>query len=256
MIEGQKSWITNAGDPLTLGVTVLAVTGGAQHKKKFSCFLIPTDTEGFHQELIRGKMMWRSTSTAHLTFDQVRVSADALLGNKDRGLAQMMTLLDEGRLSLSALALGLSKEVFNQALAFAQGRHSPSGPLIQNQAISFKLADMALKIATAEALLSSAQAAWETPRLESHQDNHPSDSSPRASSVDHRGASLKASMTKLYTSEVAEFCTREAQQILAARGLIKPHIVERHARDATLLRIGEGTSEIQRMIIARRLSPL
>ena len=235
VLSGEKSWITNTGHEQCVGVTVLAVTGedDSGSKKKFSCFLVPLCSQGVSQELIKGKMMWRSTSTAHLKFSDVPLPPEALLGEEGRGFHQMMSLLDEGRLSLSALALGLSKEVFDLSLEYSQKRRSFSKALIAHQGVGFKLADMALKIETAQTLM-----------LKALMCQGPSS----------RYTQL-ASMAKLHSSEVAEFCTREAQQIFAARGLIKPHVVERHFRDAVLLRIGEGTSEIQRMIISRLLKP-
>lgn len=262
VLTGEKCWITNTGHEICAGLTVLAATGesgvsggsnteggagasqrGADHppskervgrrNKEYSCFLVPLPIAGLQVRPIKGKMMWRATSTAHLVFSEVRLPAEALLGERGRGFAQMMSLLDEGRLSLTALALGLAKEVFDLALGYAQKRHAFGKPLISHQGVGFKLADMAVKIETAEALMLKALA------------------------FEGRGReySQRASMAKLYSSEVAEFCTREAQQIFAARGLIKPHVVERHYRDAALLRIGEGASEIQRMIIARSLVP-
>ena len=230
VINGAKMWITNASTPLTAGITVQAITGKRNDgSNEISCFLVPTDAPGVTIRDMKGKMMWRSSSTGEIYFDQVRVSADAMLGKRGQGFSIMMRTLDQGRLSIGAMGLGLAKGAYQLAVRYAMERTTFGKPIFQHQAISFKLAEMAMRIEAAENMLY--KAAW------LNDINQP--------------FAKQAAMAKLYCSEVAEFCAREGQQIFGGYGLMKDYHIERHYRDAALLRIGEGTSEILKIVISR-----
>ena len=232
VISGSKLWITNSANPLTKGITVQAVTGKRPDGgPELSCFIVPSGTKGLTQKEMHGKMMWRSSNTGELYFDQVRVPESFILGQKGQGFKIMMETLDNGRLSIAAMGLGLAKGAFQMARDYALTRETFGVPIASHQAIAFKLADMATRIEACEGVLY--KACW------LKQNGQP--------------FGKVAAMAKLYGSEVAEFCAREGQQIFGGYGLMKEYPIERFYRDAALLRIGEGTSEIQRMVIARHL---
>lgn len=232
VINGSKIWITNSACDLTKGITVQAVTGKTpQGKQELSCFIVPVPSDGLVQRPMKDKMMWRSSNTGELYFENLRVPADALLGARGQGFKMMMETLDNGRLSIGAMGLGLAKGALDMALQYASERETFGKPINKHQVIAFKLAEMATRVEAAENLLY--KACW-------------------LKQTD--GAFQKlAAMAKLYCSEVAEFCAREAQQIFGGYGLMKEYPIERFYRDAALLRIGEGTSEIQRLVISRYL---
>ena len=230
-LTGHKYWITNTATEMCAGVTVLARTPSAHSPQASSCFLVPAGTQGFTQQRLEGKLMWRATSTGKLTFDQVELAEAQVLGKQGRGLAQMLEVLNSGRLSISAMAIGLARGAYESAREHALVKQTFGRVLIDHQAVGFKLAEMKTKIAAASSLLF--KAAW----LKSTQ----------------RSFHIEAAMAKLFASEVAEFCAREGLQIGGGAGLFQPHPLERFYRDATILRIGEGTSEIQKLIISRYL---
>jgi short-chain 2-methylacyl-CoA dehydrogenase len=232
VISGSKIWITNSANPLTKGITVQAVTGKVKNgEPELSCFLVPRDTKGLTCKPMHGKMMWRSSNTGELFFDAVRVKDEQRLGDRGFGFKIMMGTLDNGRLSIAAMGLGLAKGALDLTAAYCKQRKTFGKFLHQHQAISFKLAEMATRIEAAENLLY--KACW----------------------LKQEGLPFQklAAMAKLYCSEVAEYCAREGQQTFGGYGLMKEYPIERHYRDAALLRIGEGTSEIQRIVIARLL---
>lgn len=232
VINGSKIWITNSACPLTKGITVQAITGKrADGRPELTCFIVPSGTKGLNVKAMKGKMMWRSSNTGELYFENMRVPADSILGEKGQGFKIMMETLDNGRLSIAAMGLGLAKGAFDLTLKYAGERTTFGKPLKKHQAIAFKLAEMATRIEAAENLLY--KACWQK------QTNQPFQKT--------------AAMAKLYCSEVAEYCAREGQQTFGGYGLMKEYPIERHYRDAALLRIGEGTSEIQRMVISRYL---
>ena len=232
VINGSKVWITNSASTLTKGITVQAVTGRkADGRAELSCFIVPAGTPGLTAKVMHGKMMWRASNTGELYFDQVRVPASNLLGSRGQGFKIMMETLDNGRLSIGAMGLGLAKGAFAVTLKYAQERRTFGKPIAQHQAVGFKLAEMATRIEAAECLLY--KAAW--------------------LKQSHQPFQKEAAMAKLYCSEVAEYCAREGQQTFGGYGLMKEYPIERFYRDAALLRIGEGTSEIQRLVIARYL---
>lgn len=232
VINGSKIWITNSANPLTTGITVQAVTGKRNDgRSELSCFIVPADAKGLTAKPMHGKMMWRASNTGELYFDDIRVPGDAILGKKGEGFKQMMETLDNGRLSIGAMGLGLAKGALELTLRYAGERETFGKPICKHQAIAFKLAEMATRIEAAEGLLY--KACW----------------------LKQNGKPFQklAAMAKLYCSEVAEYCAREGQQTFGGYGLMKEYPIERHYRDAALLRIGEGTSEIQRLVISRYL---
>jgi alkylation response protein AidB-like acyl-CoA dehydrogenase len=230
VINGAKLWITNSANPLTKGITVQAVTGRKDDgRPELTCFIVPTGTKGLTARAMHGKMMWRASNTGELYFDDVRVPASNMLGERGQGFKIMMETLDNGRLSIAAMGLGLAKGAFDLTLEYAKERQTFGKPLTKHQAVAFKLAEMATRIEAAENMLY--KACW--------------------LKQEHKDFQKLAAMAKLYCSEVAEYCAREGQQTFGGYGLMKEYPIERHYRDAALLRIGEGTSEIQRLVISR-----
>jgi len=232
IINGSKIFITNAANPLTAVVTVQAVTGTrADGKKEYSCILVPAGTKGFTAKEMHKKMMWRSSNTAELYFEDCEVPEENLLGKRGEGFHQMLKTLDAGRLSIGAMGLGGAQGAFELALKYAKERVQFGRPIGENQAIAFKLANMAMEIEAARNLLY--KAAW----------------------LKDQGKpfSREAAMAKLYCSEVMKRVVTDAVQIHGGYGLMKEYNVERFFRDQKLLEIGEGTSEVQRIVIARNL---
>lgn len=232
VINGSKIWITNSANPLTKGITVQAVTGRKENgRPELSCFIVPAGTPGLTAREMHGKMMWRSSNTGELYFDNVRVPAENVLGEIGQGFKIMMDTLDNGRLSIAAMGLGLAKGAYEMTLAYAKERRTFGVSISKHQAVGFKLAEMATRIEAAEGLLY--KACWLRQNKKPFQ--------------------KLAAMAKLYCSEVAEYCAREGQQTFGGYGLMKEYPIERFYRDAALLRIGEGTSEIQRLVISRHI---
>jgi alkylation response protein AidB-like acyl-CoA dehydrogenase len=231
VINGSKIFITNASTAITLGSTVQVVTGDHDGHKEFSAIIVPQNTHGFKAVTMHDKMMWRASNTSELYFDDCRVPESNLLGHVGQGSHIMLHTLDSGRLSIAAMGLGLAQGAFELAMGYAQERKQFGKPIAKFQAISFKLADMATKIELARNLLY--KACW----LKDHK----------------RPFAKEAAMSKLYCSEIAKEVADEAVQIHGGYGLMKAYDIERFYRDQRLLQIGEGTSEIQRMVIARHL---
>ncbi len=232
VINGAKIWITNSAHEMTAGITVQAVTGRrADGRAELSCFLVPADAKGLTRRAMKGKMMWRASNTGELYFDDVRVPESDMLGRQGEGFKQMMETLDNGRLSIGAMGLGLAKGALDLTLRYAKERKTFGVPISKHQAVAFKLAEMATRIEAAESLMY--KACW--------------------LKQEHKSFNKVAAMAKLYCSEVAEYCVREGQQTFGGYGLMKEYPIERHYRDAALLRIGEGTSEIQRLVISRHI---
>lgn len=232
ILNGSKIFITNAATPLSSVVTVQAVTGKQSNgTKEFSCFLVPTNSTGFEAKEMHGKMMWRASNTAELYFNDVELPEEAVLGIPGRGFQQMLQTLDSGRLAIAAMGLGGAQGAYEKALAYAKERKQFGKPIAKNQAIAFKLADMATQIEAARNMLY--KACW------LREQNKP--------------FQKMAAMSKLFCSEVFRFVATEAVQIHGGYGLMKEYDVERFFRDQKLLEIGEGTSEVQRMVISRYL---
>ncbi len=232
VINGSKIFITNAACELSLGVTVQAVTGTRDNgKPEYSCFIIEHGTPGFDAVPMHGKMMWRASNTAELYFNDVRVPAENLLGKKGDGFHQMLATLDGGRLSIAAMGLGGAQGAYELALKYAKKREQFGQPISKFQAVAFKLADSAMEIECARNLLY--KACW-------LRDNN-------------RPFAKEAAMAKLYCSETMGRVVDRAVQIHGGYGLMKDYHVERFYRDQKLLDIGEGTSEIQRLVISRHI---
>lgn len=233
VLSGSKIFITNAATDITGVVIVQAVTGKkSDGRKEISCFLVPAGTPGFTAKAMHGKMMWRSSNTAELYFDEVRLPDSALLGKRGDGFRQMLSTLDGGRLSIGSMGLGGAQGAFELALKYTKERQQFGHPIFDFQASQFKLADMATGLEAARNLLY--KACW-------LKDNH-------------RPYGKVAAMAKLYCSELMGRVTNEAVQLHGGYGLMREYDVERFYRDYKLLTIGEGTSEVQRIVIARHLS--
>lgn len=232
VINGSKIFITNGSSPISAGVTVQTVTANiAKEEKEYSTIIVEKETPGFTAKKMHGKMVWRASDTAELFFDNCQVPRENLLGEKGAGSKIMLSTLDKGRLSIAAIGVGLAQGAFEMAMAYAKQRTQFGQPIAKFQVISFKLADMALKIELARNMLY--KACW---------------------LVDHgKPFSKEAAMAKLYSSEIAREVADEAVQIHGGYGLMKDYDIERFYRDQRVLQIGEGTSEIQRLVIARSL---
>ncbi len=230
VIDGSKIFITNGSSEMSVGSTVQAVTKTFEDgKKEFTTIIVEKGTPGFKRVAMHGKMMWRASDTAELYFDDCRVPKENLLGEVGQGSKIMLSTLDNGRLSIAAMGLGLAQGAFEMALQYGQERKQFGKPIIKFQINAFKLADMATKIELARNLLY--KACW-------LKDNN----LPFAK---------EAAMSKLYCSEIAREVADEAVQIHGGYGLMKDYPIERFYRDQRLLQIGEGTSEIQRLVISR-----
>lgn len=229
VINGSKIFITNGSASIAKGCTVQAVTSDVDGKKAFTTILMESGTKGFKQVTMHGKMMWRASDTSELFFDDCHVPKDNLLGQVGQGSKIMLSTLDSGRLSIAAMGLGCAQGAFELALNYAKERKQFGSPISKFQINAFKLADMATKIELARNLLY--KACW-------LKDNK-------------RPYGKEAAMSKLYCSEIAREVADEAVQIHGGYGLMKDYAVERFYRDQRLLQIGEGTSEIQRLVISR-----
>jgi alkylation response protein AidB-like acyl-CoA dehydrogenase len=229
VINGSKIFITNGSVDISIGSTVQTVTGDKDGKKQYTCIIVDKDTPGFTRRSMHGKMLWRASDTAELFFDNCRVPEGNLLGNIGEGSHIMLSTLDSGRLSIAAMGLGLAQGAFELAINYAKERKQFGQPIVKFQVTAFKLADMATKIELARNLLY--KACW-------LKDNN-------------KSFMKEAAMSKLYCSEIAREVADEALQIHGGYGLMKDYDVERHYRDQRLLQIGEGTSEIQRLVISR-----
>lgn len=233
VINGTKSFITNAGTDITSFVTVTALTGesGPGAPREISTIVVPSGTPGFTVSRKYSKVGWNASDTRELSFSDCRVPAANLVGERGRGYAQFLSILDEGRIAISALAVGLAQGCVDESVRYAQQREAFGRPIGKNQAIAFKVADMEVRASTA--------------RLAYY----------RAAEKMMRGEPFKreAAIAKLYSSEVAVTNAREATQVHGGYGFMNEFPVARMWRDSKILEIGEGTSEVQRMLIARDL---
>ncbi|MBN2033296.1 MAG: acyl-CoA dehydrogenase family protein [Deltaproteobacteria bacterium] len=230
VINGSKIFITNAATKITSGVTALCRTGTRQDgRPELSCILIERGTPGFDAVEMHGKMMWRGSNTSQLYFDDCRVPKENLLGPRGHGFYQMMQTLDGGRLSIGAMGLGGAQGCFEMALKYSHERVQFGKAISNFQVNAFKLADMALEIECARLILY--KACW-------LRDNN-------------KPFTKEAAMAKLYCSEVMYRCANHSVQLHGGYGLMKEYDVERFYRDQKLLEIGEGTSEVQRLVISR-----
>ncbi|WP_405581820.1 acyl-CoA dehydrogenase family protein [Streptomyces sp. NBC_01190] len=232
VINGTKCFITNSGTDITGLVTVTAVTGRTEEgKPRISSIIVPSGTPGFTVSKKYSKVGWNASDTRELSFADCRVPAANLLGAEGRGYAQFLRILDEGRIAISALATGLAQGCVDESLAYARTREAFGRPIGANQAIQFKIADMEMRAYTA-------RLAWR-------------DAAARL--VHGEPFKKEAALAKLYSSEIAVTNAREATQIHGGYGFMNEYPVARMWRDSKILEIGEGTSEVQRMLIAREL---
>lgn len=227
VINGSKCFITNASYAKHLAMT--AITGGNNGMKEISAIIVPTDAPGFTVIDNYEKMGLNASNTTELVMENVRVPVENLLGKKGEGFKQFLITLDGGRIGIGAMAVGVAQAAYEKALQYAQERNQFGKSLSKFQAIQFKLADMAMKIELARNMVY--KAAWLKDQ--------------------GRPFSKEASMCKLYASEIAMEVADQAVQIHGGYGYMREYEVERYMRDAKLLEIGEGTSEVQRMVIAR-----
>ncbi len=229
IINGSKIFITQG----TVGGTFVVLTSTDKSKGNhgITAFIIDRDTPGFTQEPLKDKLGMRSSDTAILTFEDVRVADDRRLGDVGMGFVNTLQILDRGRITIGALALGLGEGAFEASKAYAMDREQFGKPIAKFQAIQWKLADMATELAAARLLIY------------------------RAASLCEQGLpfTVEASMCKLFASEAAMRATDEAIQIHGGYGYTSEFPVERHYRDAKLCTIGEGTSEVQRLVIGRQI---
>jgi short-chain 2-methylacyl-CoA dehydrogenase len=229
IIDGAKAFITNSGTPITGVHVVAAATDANAGTHALSTFLVPADADGITVEPAYRKLGWHASDTHGLGFDGVRVPGDALLGERGRGFPQCLEILTGARVTISALAVGSAQACFDQSVRYANEREAFGRPIGANQMIQAKLADMRASVEAARLL--THRAAW----LRDQQ----------------RPYVAEASIAKLVASETAVSAAREAVQIHGGYGFIEEFPVARFYRDAKVLEIGEGTSEIHRLILAR-----
>ncbi|MEZ7998564.1 MAG: acyl-CoA dehydrogenase [Flavobacteriales bacterium] len=229
VLSGTKNWITHgkSGDI----AVVLARTGELLDSHGITAFVVERGAEGFTSGKKEDKLGMRASETAELVFDKCRIHKDQVLGKEGEGFIQAMKILDGGRISIGALGLGIAKGAFEASVKYSKEREQFGKPISQFQAISFKLADMATEIEAAELLL------FEAADLKNN----------------GRNCTKVSAMAKYFTSEVAVRCSTEAVQIHGGYGYTKEFPVEKFYRDSKLCTIGEGTSEIQKLVISREI---
>jgi alkylation response protein AidB-like acyl-CoA dehydrogenase len=232
-INGTKMFITNAGTEISLGVTLLATTGvGEDGKKRYGVFFVPDDTPGYSKGQALRKLGWHAMDTRELIFEDCWIPDENLIGEEGNGLRQFLDVLDGGRISVAALGLSLAQSAFELAVKHAGEREQFGSKLNRFQAIGHKLADMATEIEAGRALVY--KAAWLGDQ--------------------GRPFSKEAAMAKLYTSELANRVASASVQIHGGYGYVRESAISRFYQDAKVLEIGEGTSEIQRNVIARMIA--
>lgn len=231
LINGSKMFITNSSSPIASGITLQAITDVKNGKKELSAILVDRNTQGYSTTPIKGKLMWRAVDNGELQFENCVVPESNLLGKRGDGMKIMLSTLDGGRLSIAAMGLGLAQGAFEMAIDYSKKRKQFGKTLAEFQAISFKLAEMAVKIELARNTL------YHACRL--------------------KDAGLpfvkQAAISKLYCSEIAREVADESLQVHGAYGLLRENHIERFYRDQRLLQIGEGTSEILKMVISRHI---
>jgi short-chain 2-methylacyl-CoA dehydrogenase len=232
VIDGSKAFITNSGTRITSMVTVLAITDrDPEGRKKISSIIVPNGTPGFDQSREYSKVGWRASDTRELSFTGCRVPAENLVGELGRGYAQFLHILDEGRVAIAALATGLAQGCVDECVRYAREREAFGRRLEQHQAIAFAIADM-------ERRAHVARLAW----------HHAA-----AKLIDGQPVKKESAMAKLTASDAAMDNARAATQVFGGYGFMNETPVGRFYRDAKILEIGEGTNEVQRMLIAREL---
>ena len=239
-MNGAKQFITNSGSDITSLVTVTAKTGvstsstdGAD-KAEISTIIVPSDTPGFVAEPAYDKLGWHASDTHPLSFSDVHVPEENLLGERGRGFAQFLAILDDGRVAIAALAVGCIQACLDMSLAYAGERQTFGVPIGRKQGVAFQVADLEVMLHASRLLTYRAAAMKDA----------------EAPAKDFKQA---AAVAKLYSTEAAVTATRIATQVFGGYGFMEEYPVTRFYRDAKVLEIGEGTSEVQRMLIARGL---
>ncbi|RJO76454.1 acyl-CoA dehydrogenase [Nocardia panacis] len=231
IINGSKQFITNSGTDITRLVTVTAVTGQTGGKKEISTILVPTDTPGFVAEPAYNKVGWNASDTHPLSFTDVRVPEENLLGERGRGYANFLRILDEGRIAIAALAVGAAQGCVDASVRYAKEREAFGQVIGRNQAIAFKIARMEARAHVARTAYYDAAALM----------------------LAGKPFKKQASIAKLIASEAAMDNARDATQVFGGYGFMNEYPVARHYRDSKILEIGEGTTEVQLMLIGREL---
>jgi short/branched chain acyl-CoA dehydrogenase len=234
VVNGAKQFITNSGSEITSVVAVTARTGTVGDKAEISAILVPSDTPGFTAEKAYEKLGWHASDTHPLTFEDCRVPEANLLGDRGRGYAQFLATLDDGRVAIAALAVGCIQACLELSVQYAGERQTFGVPIGRKQGLAFQVADLEVMAHASRALVY------------------------RAAAMRDAGAPMKefkqaAAVAKLYATESAVTATRIATQVFGGYGFMEEYPVARFYRDAKVLEIGEGTSEVQRMLIARGL---
>ncbi|MEP6648880.1 MAG: acyl-CoA dehydrogenase family protein [Lapillicoccus sp.] len=239
VVTGSKAFITNSGTDITSVVTVTARTGtNPDGTPQISAILVPAGTPGFTVDPSYHKLGWHASDTHGLTFDGCRVPAENLLGQEGGGLRQFLKTLDDGRIAISALAVGCAQACLEQATEYAKGREAFGRPIGANQGVAFPIADVAVAVEAARTL--TYKAAWLKDEL-------------NAGRRTVKEVKQAAAVAKLFSTEAAVTAARTATQVFGGNGFMEEYPVARFYRDAKILEIGEGTSEVQRMVIARGL---
>ncbi|MFD7841602.1 acyl-CoA dehydrogenase family protein [Nocardia sp. NPDC004340] len=231
IINGSKQFITNSGTDITRLVTVTAVTGGVDGKKEISTIIVPADTPGFTAEPAYNKVGWNASDTHPLSFVDVRVPEENLLGERGRGYANFLRILDEGRIAIAALSVGAAQGCVDESVRYAKDREAFGRPIGSNQAIAFKIARMEARAHMARTAYYDAAALM----------------------LSGKPFKKQAAIAKLVASEAAMDNARDATQIFGGYGFMNEYAVARHYRDSKILEIGEGTTEVQLMLIGREL---
>jgi short-chain 2-methylacyl-CoA dehydrogenase len=240
VVNGAKQFITNSGSDITSCVTVTAKTGErADGKPEISTIIVPSDTDGFTAEPPYDKLGWHASDTHALTFQDARVPEGNLLGDRGRGFSQFLATLDDGRVAIAALAVGCIQACVDASVTYAGDRQTFGGPIGRKQGLAFQIADLEVML-RASRLLTYQAAAIKDAMLRG--------TGPRAGEFKQAAA-----VAKLYATESAVTATRIATQVFGGYGFMEEYPVTRMYRDAKVLEIGEGTSEVQRMLIARGL---
>jgi alkylation response protein AidB-like acyl-CoA dehydrogenase len=227
VVNGSKMFITNAGTDITWGVTITARTG----EDEISNLVVPNGTPGYEISEPLHKLGWRASDTRALAFADCAVPEGNLLGERGQGFRQFLEILDGGRISVAAMGVGLAQGAYDLAYAYAQEREQFGRPIARFQAVQFRLADMATEIAAGRALV--LRAAWLKDR--------------------GRPFALEAAMAKLYTGELSNRAANWSLQVHGGYGYMDEYAISRLYRDQKILEIGEGTNEVQRLVIARHL---
>jgi short-chain 2-methylacyl-CoA dehydrogenase len=237
VINGAKQFITNSGTSISAGVTITAITGRDGRENEISALMVPTGTSGYHVLESYRKLGWHSSDTHPLSFEDCEVPAENLLGQRGGGYRQFLHTLTGGRIAIAALSVGVAQACLDAALSYARERRTFGAPISRHQAVQFKLADMAMETEVARTMVYRAASAYGREGATETSDE----------------VRMLAAMSKLYASEASKRAADNAVQIHGGYGFMEDYAVARYWRDVKVNEIGEGTSEVQRMLIARLL---